>query len=92
MVAGNRIPKQDDPLAVGGISLGAIIGASRAQLVGTVHNLNGGALLALVSGRSILNLRGPSSLGLSVTQLRLRINDADFGLGDNSGRMTACFR
>jgi len=66
------------PLRVGGVSLGATIGASRAELVGNVYNLSkpediegtytaaaGSAVLA--GGGSVANLQNSKGVSLSVS-------------------------
>jgi len=53
---------------------------------------NGGALLVKLSSGELRPLSGPLNLGGAIGSIKMRVNDTDLGLFDNSGEMTVCFR
>jgi hypothetical protein len=86
------------PLTVGGVSLGATIGVSQADLVGTVYNLRdpadiegaysgGGAGLAVAGGRSVATISNAKGV-----VLKLRGRQVGFSFSVNLSGMTISLR
>jgi hypothetical protein len=86
------------PLTVGGVSLGATIGVSQADLVGTVYNLRdpadiegtysgGGAGLAVAGGRSVATVSNARGV-----VLKLRGRQVGFSFSVNLSGMTISLR
>jgi len=86
------------PVTVGGVSLGATIGVSQADLVGTVYNLRdpadiegtysgGGAGLAVAGGRSVATISNARGV-----VLKLRGRQVGFSFSVNLSGMTISLR
>ena len=86
------------PVTVGGVSLGATIGVSQADLVGTVYNLRdpadiegaysgGGAGLAIAGGRNVATVSNARGV-----VLKLRGRQVGFSFSVNLSGMTISLR